>query len=393
MPQDRREAPLRRAFAGWAMDVRGTMSAVMVDEEGAVMTRGTSSRRSIGGVALLGALAVVAAAAALLAPAAVSAAPQPFPICIQIGGQAGPEIAGPMTVWTDNRNGNLDIYGKNLDTGRDYAVCTDEAQQDNPSVTRYAVSGKIHYVAVWVDKRNHPTGESSDIYGRDITTGERFKVAGGATIKWYPEIVDNWVIWIEADDAAGPYRVKVHDLATGTTYPTIATSSVLSTVGIDSRTVGGRTVYTAVYTSGKGNISGRNVPDGDPFVISQRNTFEWMPDISHQRVVWWESGGRIMMRDLRSHRRTFVHTGSRPRIDGELVTWDGGGHGGEFVISYVKGARVYVRNVVRASNVVTIAQKHLTCLFPSISGHRVVWESGPARRVLSHIHIYGARVR
>jgi hypothetical protein len=369
------------------------MAAVMVDEEGAVMTMGTSSRRWIRCASLLGVLAAFAAAAALLAPAAVSAAPRPFAICIQMGGQAGPEIAGPMTVWTDNRNGNLDIYGKNLDTGREYAICTDEAQQDNPSVTRYALAGKTHYVAVWVDKRNHPTGESSDIYGRDITTGERFKVAGGATLKWYPEIVDNWVIWIEADDAAGPYRIRVHDLATATTYPTIATSSVLSTVGIDSRTVGGRTVYTAVYTSGKGNISGRNVPDGDPFVISQRSTFEWMPDISQHRVVWWESGGRIMMRDLRTHRISFVHNGSRPRIDGELVTWDGGGHGGEFVISYLKDARIYVRNVVRSTHVVAIAQKDLTCLFPSISGHRVVWESGPARRVLSHIHIYGARVR
>ncbi len=165
---------------------------------------------------------------------------------------------------------------------------------------------------------------------------------------------------------------------------------MLSTVGIDSRTVGTRTVYTAVYTSGKGDISGRNVPDGAPFIISQRSTFEWMPDISHNRVVWWETGGRVMMRDLKTHQRTFVHNGSRPRIDGELVTWDGGGHGGEFVISYVRGAKIYVRNVVRSTSVVAIAQKDLTCLFPSISGHRVVWESGPAQRVLSHIHIYGA---
>lgn len=356
------------------------------------MARGTS-RRSVQRGSLLGVLVVLAAAAAaLLAPAAASAAPRPFVICNQMGGQAGPEIAGAMTVWTDNRKGNLDIFGKNLGTGREYAVCTNKAQQDNPSVTRYAVAGKVHYVAVWVDKRNHPSGESSDIYGRDITTGERFKVAGGATIKWYPEIVDDWVIWIEADDAAGPYRVKAHDLEAGKTY-SIATSSVLSTVGIDRRTVGTRTVYTAVYTSGKGNISGRNVPDGDPFVVSQRSTFEWMPDISHNRVVWWEEGGRIMMRDLKTHRRSFVHNGSRPRIDGELVTWDGGGHGGEFVISYVKGAKIYVRNVVRSTSVVAITQKNLTCLFPSISGHRVVWESGPARRVLSHIHIYGARVR
>ena len=336
-------------------------------------------------------LAVVAAA--LFAPAAATAAPRPFRICIQMGGQAGPEIAGAMTVWTDNRNGNLDIYGKNLSTGRDYAVCTNTAQQDNPSVTRLVTdAGRVQYVAVWVDKRNHSGGDSTDIYGRDITARRNFLVARSATIKWYPEIVDNWVIWIEADDPAGPYRIKARDLDAAVTY-TVATSSVLSPVGIDRRTLGTRTVYTAVYTSGNGNISGRNVPGGDPFIISQRSTFEWMPDISHNRVVWWESGGRIMMRDLKTHQRAFVHNGSRPRIDGELVTWDGGGHGGEFVISYVKGAKIYVRNVVRSTSVVAIAQKDLTCLFPSISGHRVVWESGPARRVLSHIHIYGAQVR
>ena len=343
--------------------------------------------------ALVGLFALAAGAAALLAPAAATAAPRPFPICIEMGGQAGPEIAGSMAVWTDNRSGNLDIYGKDLSTGRTYAVCTNEQLQDNPSVTkRITDSGKVHYLAVWVDKRNHAGGEATDIYGRDLTTRQNFWVARGATVKWYPEIVDNWVIWVEADDPAGPYRIRARDLDAAKTYK-IATSDVLSPVGIDSRTVGSRTVYTAVYTAGKGNISGRNVPDGDPFIVSQRSTFEWMPDISHNRVVWWESGGRIMLRDLKTQRRTFVHTGSRPRIDGELVTWDGGGHGGSFVTSYVKGAKVYVRNVAHATAVVAIAQKDLTCLFPSISGNRVVWESGPAQRILSHIHVYGARVK
>ena len=106
------------------------------------MARGTS-RRSVRSGSLLGVLVVVgAAAAALLAPAAASAAPRPFPICIQIGGQAGPEIAGAMAVWTDNRKGNLDIFGKNLSTGREYAICTNDAQQDNPSVTKYALAGE-----------------------------------------------------------------------------------------------------------------------------------------------------------------------------------------------------------------------------------------------------------
>jgi beta propeller repeat protein len=367
------------------------MPAGMVDNEGAVMAKG-SSRRSSTVLSRLIVLAVAAAVAALFVAAAASAAPKPFAVCIQMGGQAGPEIAGNLAVWTDNRNGNLDIYGRNVSTHRNYAVCTNHAQQDNPSVTQWSTGGETHYVAVWVDKRNHASGEATDIYGRDITGRQNFVVARSATIKWFPEIVDRWVIWIEADDSAGPYRVKVRDLDAKQTT-TIATSSVLSPVGIDSRTVGSKTVYTAVYTSGEGNISGRNVPDGTPFTVSQRSTFEWMPDISHNRVVWWESGGRVMLKNLSTGKRTYVHQGSRPRIDGELVTWDGGGHGGEFTTSYLKNAKIYVRNIARSSSVVAISQKDLTCLFPAISGHVVVWESGPARRVLSHIHIYAARLQ
>ena len=367
------------------------MSAGMVDEEGAVMAEGTS-RTSWGARPALVLLVVIAAVTAAL-PAAASAAPTPFPICITMGGQAGPEIAGSMAVWTDNRNGNLDIYGRNLSTRLDYTICSNAARQDNPSVTRYVTSGgKVRYIAAWVDKRNHTTGDATDIYARDITAGTSpFVVSRSATIKWFPEIVDRWVIWIEADDDAGPYRIKVRDLEAAKTY-LIATSSVLSPVSISRRTVGTRTVYTAVYTSGKGNISGRNVPSGTPFSVSQRSTFEWMPDISGNRVVWWESGGRVMLLDLKTHRRTFVHLGSRPRVDGELVVWDGGGHGGSFVIDYVAGADIFVRDVARSSSVVAIGQRDLTCLFPTVSGQRVVWESGPARRVLSHIHIYGARL-
>lgn len=356
------------------------------------MTRRSSRTSTRAGVILAGLLALVAVAAGALPAPAPAAAPRPFPIAIQMGGQAGPEVAGPMVVWTDNRNGNLDIYGRNLSTRRNYAICTNKAQQDNPSVTRsVTASGKVRYVAVWVDARNHQGGTGTDIFGRDITARRTFLIAGNATLKWYPDIVDDWVVWVEADDPAGPYRVRVRDLAAKKTR-TVATSSVLSPVAVDMRTVGSRSVYTVVFSSGKGNISACNLPAGSPFVVSRRSTFEWMPDISGNRVVWWETGGRVMLYNLKTRRRTFVHLGSRPRIDGRLVTWDGGGHGGEFVLSYVKGARIYVRDVARGSSVVTLAQKDLTCLFPAVSGRRVVWESGPAERILSHVHIYGARL-
>ena len=351
----------------------------------------SASSRFRGRTSTLCAVCVVLAAAwaaALTAPAAAQAAPAVFLVSNEMGGQAGPDISGNMAVWTDNRNGNLDIYGRDLNSGNALAVCTNKSTQDNPSVTATVVGSRTEYVAVWVDQRNHDGG---DIYGRNITTKHNFVVARSGTLKWFPEIVDQWVVWIEAEDSAGPYTIKARDLAAAKTYK-IATSTVLSSFGVSRRTDGAETVHTAVYTSSGGDISGRNLPAGAPFRVTQTSKFEWSPDISANRVVWWEAGGRVMFKNLTTGKRTYVAQGSRPRIDGELVTWDGGGKGGSFAIDYKAGAAIYVRNIARGTNVVKITQKNLTCLFPAISGHTVIWESGPAQRVLSHIHIYGARV-
>jgi beta propeller repeat protein len=357
-----------------------------------------SSRAGLRASTILVVALVVAAVvvATLLAPAAAPAAPVPFPVCIEMGGQAGPDIAGNMAVWTDNRNGNLDIYGRNVDTRTDYAVCKFRAQQDNPSVTRFVTAtGKVQYLAVWVDKRRPRGGTNSDIYCRNITLGSKpFLVSSAdpakASIKYFPEIVDKWVLWLEADPAGG-FVVKARDLRASTIYR-VATCRLLSPLGLTRRSVGATTQYTAVYTSGKGNISGRDLPAGTPFPVSQTGKFEWSPDISANRVVWWEEGGRVMLKNLKTGRRTFVATGARPRVDGALVAWDGGGKGGVFALNYAAGAAVYVRNVSRGTRTVKITRAHQTLLFPALSGNRLVFESGPAKRILSNIHIWGVRL-
>jgi len=330
-------------------------------------------------------------AAALLTPPAAPAAPAIFPVCIQAGGQAGPDIAGNLAVWTDNRNGNLDIYGRYLSAKKDFAVCTNPAGQDNPSVTRRVIAGATHDVVVWVDDRNpSPTG-ATDIRGRDVTAKTSFPVSTSATPKWYPEICDNWVVWVEGGTTSGTYLIMARDLDAKKTYK-IAATKVLSPLGVTSRLVGGKTVHTAVYTSASGDISARDLPGGTPFAIAQTGRFEWCPDISGNRVVWWESGGRVMLRDLTTRKKTFVALGARPRIDGQLVVWDGGGHGGTFTLAYHAGAAIFARNVVKKLAIVKLAQKHQACLFPAVSGKTVVWEAGSASRDWVHTHIYGARL-
>ena len=347
------------------------------------------TEKPLTGMILTFALLCVAAfaAAALAAPAAPAAT---FPVCIVKGGQAGPEIAGSMVVWTDDRKGNFDIYGKDVaGAGSAFAVCTNSASQNNPAITRMDVAGGSQYLVVWVDGRNHRSSYT-DVYGRNLTTKKDFVVARSKTIKWFPAIADQWVMWVESAKASGPYAIRAHDMATGRTY-TVATSNVLSPLAVARRTVNAKVVYTAVYVTGAGDITGRNLPDKAPFVIANTAKFEWSPDISGDAVVWWEAGGRIMRKSLVGGTRGLVASGSRPRIDGDTVVWDGGGHGGEMVIDYNAGAAVYARRL-GSTKVVTLAQKNLTCLFPAISSKTVIWESGDARRVFGHIHIYGARL-
>ena len=362
------------------------------------MSTAFSSRTRRAAAFLAPAVMFLAIAGAALATSAAPAAPAVFPVCIQAGGQAGPDIAGNLVVWTDNRNGNLDIYGRYLSSTKDFAVCTNPAGQDNPGVSRRVIGGKKHYIVVWVDDRNTNSNPgATDIWGRDVTAKTTpFPVShkNTKTLKWYPEIFGDWVVWVEANTAAGPYTIWARDLATplSATNPSkVATSKVLSPVGVTSRVVKGKTVHTAVYTSARGDISGRDLPGGTPFAVAQTSKFEWSPDISGNRVVWWETGGRVMLRDLSTKKTTFVALGARPRVDGQRIAWDGGGHGGTYTITYDKNAAIFVRDLAKKTTV-KLSQKNLTCLFPAVSGSTVVWESGPARRVLGHIHIYGARL-
>lgn len=355
------------------------------------MSARLSRHRSQHPLALLIVIAATAAGLALAAASLASAAVTVSPVCIVMGGQAGPDVCGPMAVWADARNGNLDIFGRNIVTGKTFSVTTNKAQQDNPSVgSRTTTDGKTEYVAVWVDHRNHADDDGTDIYARDLTTATTFAVARSATTKWFPDIAGDWVVWIEAGDSDTSYTVTAVDLATGTAY-TVATTEVLSPPAVALRTTDAGEVTTVVWASGKGDISMRDLPDGTVTTVSAGDKFEWAPDISGNRVVWWESGGRVMLKNLTTGKKTFVHLGARPRIDGVYVTWDDGGHGGSYVVSYNAGADIYVRKVT-SSRVTRISQPHLTCLFPAISGRRVVWEAGPAFRVLSHIHIYKAKI-
>lgn len=73
-----------------------------------------------------------------------------------------PDISGEWIVWSDNRNGNSDIFAFNTTTLEEIALCTNSAAQSYPRV-----SGGL---VVWVDYRNDPvTPRNRDLYGFDLS--------------------------------------------------------------------------------------------------------------------------------------------------------------------------------------------------------------------------------
>ena len=114
-----------------------------------------------------------------------------FPICTDDGDQYDPAIYGDIVVWQDDRNGNInpDIWGYNLKTKEEFPICTDGKRQFYP-----AIYGDI---VVWQDERNWDGG-NYDIYGRNIRTmAEEFQITTNTESQMKPAIYGDIVVWYD----------------------------------------------------------------------------------------------------------------------------------------------------------------------------------------------------
>jgi len=108
-----------------------------------------------------------------------------IPICTNPENQMRPDIWFRSVVWEDNRNGNYDIYLKNLWTGNEKPICTNPSQQRRP-----AIWGKN---IIWLDDRN---GNHWDIYGYDLLAQQEFKVLKPSSQTGiHLELWGNNIIW------------------------------------------------------------------------------------------------------------------------------------------------------------------------------------------------------
>ena len=162
-----------------------------------------------------------------------------------------PDISGDRVVWRAFQNNQWDIYS--LDLG-----LTDPTPQPvtNDSAFEWSVrvSGDL---IVWMDGRNNtdPTaqpgasGVSWDIYMKDLTSGAEIKLADRGTNAYYPAVDGETAVWEEyassiweatIPDTTAPAVSNLNPAggaATDCTAPAISASYTDNRVGVNARSV------------------------------------------------------------------------------------------------------------------------------------------------------------
>jgi beta propeller repeat protein len=117
-------------------------------------------------------------------------------ICTDPNAQRNPDIEDNVIVWQDNRNGDWDIYAYDLEKQAEYAICTADGNQTNPSVG----FGNILYdpIIAWKDDRNG----NNDIYGyvligpyRELAIGREIEICTDPCDQQHPDSMGTYVCW------------------------------------------------------------------------------------------------------------------------------------------------------------------------------------------------------
>jgi beta propeller repeat protein len=236
---------------------------------------------------------------------------QEFAVCVGPGDQINPRLSGNRVVWQDNRSGDWDIYALNLLTGEEEAVCVAPGDQTDPDI-----SGKH---VVWADHRE----TNWHIYLWDFETRAETRLSDDFGDHLFPAICEDRVAW--QDNENGDWDITLHELATGsqTKFPASGDQvrPALSPGGLvwqDNR-------------NGDWDICGRDLETGQEFCLSQRGSDEVKPRISFDLVVWEQAGpgeADIYGFDLGSWelRRITLDPGDQvtPDVSNRLVVWADG---------------------------------------------------------------------
>jgi beta propeller repeat protein len=156
------------------------------------------------------------------------------------GRQEQPAVWGDTAAWVDGRNSlteadgtvrDLDVYGADLRSGKEFPVCIAAGEQVHPSV-----SGDV---IVWQDGRDRTAASPGEwnIYGYDVGTQREFIVTDTAGPQTDPVVSDDVVVWTDGPHADGRSAIMGCDLHTRRVFQISDDEGAYTSPSISGRTV------------------------------------------------------------------------------------------------------------------------------------------------------------
>ena len=245
------------------------------------------------------------------------------PVTTNTAIQRNPKISGNIVVWQDFRKGNWDILMKNLKTNKVTTVCTHPSTQINPAIYGYRV--------VWQDLRNG----NWDIYTKNLMTGITSRVTNNNADQVNPAISGNRVVWM--DQRYGHWDILVKNFANGAS----------GNVKVNS--------HNKYNPSISGNV-----------VVWQENRFNIHYNIWMKNIV--SGTEKQVSREMYEHMKSYGNQ-INPKISGNTVVWstlesDGVGDWYDIWMANITGTAI-----VHVCSNVNYRQ------YPAINGNRIVWQN------------------
>ena len=116
-----------------------------------------------------------------------------FQITTNSKDQLLPAIHQDIVVWQDNRTGNWDIYWCNILTKKPLPIAKDADDQESPVRGDQVAPAIYENIVVWQDNRNGHW----DIYGYSFLTDQEFRITTSTHDQQFPSIYGDIVVWMD----------------------------------------------------------------------------------------------------------------------------------------------------------------------------------------------------